>query len=202
MNRVALALSYTLLAASALQQPATAAEPAVFFLDANSQPVVRLDRLPAELGAVRSLLALYSLENGAGCEGKDESGLVRCKLTAALGLGVNCSTDHINLVRQSFDSIPKLSPRWNERDASTDSPGALENLCYRQPDTASWQNVWEIIRVGTYGEIVKVDAILAWGSQYGHGRIRYEHTYKLAQGRVQVLSGKEIELSRSSKGAF
>lgn len=119
---------------------------AVFYIDEHYRPVTRLDRLPHLTAGLKALLALYALENGAGCEGKDEDKRVRCKLTAELGLGSNCSEAHIQLVRSWFDSTPNLTSRWNARwNATTKSPGSLEHFCYGQPDTASWQNIWEII---------------------------------------------------------
>lgn len=102
-----------------------------------------------------------------------------------------------------FEITPNLTPRWSERwNAKAKEPGSLENLCYGRPDTASWQNIWEIIRVKISGEAVDVDAILNWGSQYGHGRIRHTKSYRLAQHSIAEISSQITELNRSSESAF
>lgn len=175
----------------------------VFYLDEHYQPTVRLDRIQPHSEGVKAILALYALENGAGCEGKNERELVNCALTKELGLGANCSADHIALVRTWFDITPNLTSRWNERwNKETRKAGSLEALCYSQPDTASWHNIWEIIRISTEGEVVTVEAVQAWGSQFGHGRVRYKHSYQVLQGRVKEVSAEVTELQRSSKSIF
>jgi hypothetical protein len=175
----------------------------VFYLDKRHMPVVRLDRLPSPSESMKALLALYALENGAGCEGKNEDDLVRCALTAELGLGANCSEEHIRLVRSWFVITPNLTSRWNERwNAKAKESGSLEGLCYGQPDTASWHNTWEIIRVRSSGEAVNVEAIQFWGSQHGHGRVRYRNSYKVGPDTITEVSSQVVELSRSSESVF
>ena len=187
---------------SVLLRPAAASpEQVVFLYDKSWRPVVRLDRLPSGSG-VRAILALYALQNGAGCQGKEPDDLVDCALTRALGLGANCSSEHLSLVRSWFTTTPKLSPRWRSRDAPTQEPGTLEGLCYRQPDTASWQNIWELIRLRPEGNLVHVNAVLFWGSQYGRGRVLYEHTFRVDGHRIITVTAKVSELSRSDKGIF
>lgn len=133
------------------QIPAYASDKSVvFYLDKHYNPVVRLDRLPKPSEGVKAILALYALENGAGCKGKDEQGLVKCALTRELGLGSNCSDDHIRFVRTWFKVTPNLTSRWNSKqDKDSQKAGSLEGLCYGQPDTASWHNIWEIIKIST-----------------------------------------------------
>lgn len=175
----------------------------VFYLDKDYRPVTRLDRIPDLSPGHRALLALYALENGAGCEGKDEGNRVKCDLTQKLGLGANCSDAHIALVRSWFETTPKLTSRWSERwNAKTKSSGTLESLCYGQPDTASWHNVWEIIKIKLAGEFAEVEAILSWGSQYGHGRVRYRNSYRIGEDMILETSSEITELSRSSQGIF
>jgi hypothetical protein len=182
---------------------ARASESAVVFYLDNHRHVVRLDRLPGVSESIKALLALYALENGAGCEGKDENNRVKCALTRELGLGVNCSEAHIRLVRSWFEITPNLTSRWHERwNAKAKEPGSLENLCYGQPDSASWYNVWNVIKLKSSGEIVEVEAILAWGSQYGHGRVRYRTSYRIGSHSISEISSQVTELSRSSESAF
>lgn len=175
----------------------------VFYLDQHYHPVVRLDRIQSAPEGVHAILALYALANGAGCEGKNQQGLVNCALTRRLGLGTNCSPQHIDLVRAWFEITPNLTSRWSERwNKQPQQVDALETLCYRQPDTGSWQNIWEIIRVSTSNGIIAVEAVQAWGSQNGHGRVRYRNSYKISGHRVEEISAEVIELESSSKSIF
>lgn len=175
---------------------------AVFYLDRNYQPIVRLDRVP-QSEAVRSILALYALENGAGCGGKNEQDQVKCSLTSELGLGENCSEEHVRLVRAWFVKTPNLTSRWVEaRNSDAKKPGSLEDLCYRQPDTASWQNIWEIIRVDARSDVVTVDAIFFGGSQHGRTRTRYVTTFRVGHQRITELRSKAKVLESSSKSIF
>lgn len=185
--------------------PAGALETSVvFYLDQHHRPVVRLDRIQSAVPeGVHAILALYALENGAGCKGKNQQGLVHCALTTSLGLGANCSPEHIDLVRAWFETTPNLTSRWSERwDKQTQQVDALETLCYRQPDTASWHNIWEVIQVSASSEIIGVEAVQAWGSQNGHGRVRYKNSYKISGHRVKEISAEVTELKRSSKSIF
>lgn len=173
----------------------------VFYLDRGG-PVVRLDRVPQSEG-VRAILALYALENGAGCEGKNEQGLVKCALTKELGLGANCSEEHIRFVRTWFPKTANLTWRWNERwNGDARNPGALETLCYGQPDTASWQNIWEIIRVDVSSDVVTVDAIVSGGSQHGRTRARYVTSYRIGQHEITELTSNTKVLESSQKSIF
>ena len=121
----------------------------VFYLDKSGRAVARLDRLAPLPEGMRAVLALYALQNGAGCDHVNDIGL-QCGLTVALGFKAQCSEDHISFVRKWFPGpIPALNTRGlPEKLANPRKPGTLEALCYRQPNTASWQNLWEIIRVG------------------------------------------------------
>lgn len=188
----------------AQMQHAYAAERVVvFYLNEHHRPVTRLDRLPDLTPGLKAILALYTLENGAGCEGKDESDRVRCDMTEKLGLGSNCSEAHIQLVRSWFESTPNLTSRWSARwNGKAKAPGALENLCYGQPHTGSWHNIWEIIKVKSTGEFVEVEAILNWGSQYGHGRVRYRNSYKIGSQTIVETASQVTELSRSKESIF
>lgn len=173
----------------------------VFYLDRGG-PVVRLDRVPQSEG-VRAILALYALENGAGCEGKNEQGLVKCALTNELGLGANCSEEHIRFVRKWFTKTANLTSRWHEKwDGDARKPGALEALCYGQPDTASWQNIWEIIRMDVSADVVTVDAIFFGGSQHGRTRTRYITSYRIGQHEVTELTSNTKVLESSQKSIF
>jgi hypothetical protein len=174
----------------------------VFYLDKQYRPVVRLDRIQNLSDGVKAVLAIYALENGAGCEGKNEQGLVRCALTSALGLGGNCSEEHIRFVRSWFSKAPNLTTRWSAGNEDAQKAGTLERLCYGQPDTASWQNIWEIIRVSEVPNGVVVDAIFFGGSQHGRTRTRYNNTYRIEGHSVTEIASKATTLERSFKSIF
>jgi len=87
-------------------------------------------------------------------------------------------------------------------NAKAKAPGALENLCYGQPDTGSWHNIWELIKVKSTGDTVEVEAIQNWGSQYGHGRVHYRNSYKIGAQRIVETASQVTELSRSKEGIF
>ncbi len=160
-----------------------------FYHDKNYQAVVRADRLKALPESTRAILALYALQNGAGCEDRSEAGL-RCRLTSALGFQAQCSAEHIAFVRKWFPGpIPALNTRG--RPVELEQPrtaGTLENLCYGQPDTASWQNIWELIRVSTEGETVRVRAVGQWSSQNGSGKFAYATQFHVAANSITVIS--------------
>ena len=160
-----------------------------FNLDKNYQPVVRTDRIKALPESTRAILALYALQNGAGCEGRSEAGL-QCKLSSALGFSAQCSAEHTAFVRKWFSGpIPALNTRG--RAAELQHPrahGTLENLCYRQPDTASWQNIWELVRISTEGDVVQVQAVGSWFSQNGSGKFAYTTTFQINANSVNLVS--------------
>lgn len=175
---------------------------AVFYFDEHSRPVVRLDRIPLS-DPVKAILALYALQNGAGCGGKNEQDLVTCALTSELGLGANCSEEHLRTVRRWFSKVPSLSSRWNPNlDGDARKAGALEALCYRQPDTASWQNIWAVIRMDVKADVVTVDAIFFGGSQHGRTRARYQASYRIGQQEISVLRSKRTVLESSARSIF
>lgn len=175
---------------------------AVFYLDQHFSPVVRLERT-SQSEAMKAILAMYALQNGAGCGGKNEQALVKCALTNNLGLGANCSEEHLRLVRGWFKKTPNLTSRWNPRvDGDPSRLGALESLCYGQPDTASWQNIWEIIRVDESSESVRVDAIFFGGSQHGRTRARYVTTYRIEEKEITVVHSTVKVLESSAKSIF
>jgi hypothetical protein len=82
----------------------------VFLLDQKYEPIVRLEKLAPLSEAMRALLAMYALENGSGCESETvrDKGL-HCELTAALGIGPQCSQAQVRLVRASRDDSPPTS---------------------------------------------------------------------------------------------
>ena len=139
---------------------ATAAPVEVFYLPNGSadEGAVRLNLLPRGKPVLRAILAMYALQQGGGCGGRDNIGF-RCGLTTALGLGAQCSKRHVETVRRAFVAgMPILSGWQPERYEKVDVPGELEGTCYMQPDSSSFQETWRSIRLSRDGDIVVVDA--------------------------------------------
>lgn len=177
---------------------------AVFYYAADgSGPVLRLDRVPNMSEGMKAILALYALENGADCRGPSEQGGLKCALTAELGLGANCSQEHLALVRKWFPVVPELTGRWSRKwNEDSSKEGSLERLCYTQTDSGSWQNIWQVIRVTARGNKISVTAIMQGGSQYGQSRIKYVNEYKITERHVKVTSSRKVILERSQRPLF
>ena len=181
-------------AAFALGSTCFAAAPTtVFYYDKNNLPVVRVDRLKPLPESTRAILALYALQNGAGCEGRDSRGL-QCTLTRALGFQSQCSTEHVALVRKWFPhSIPELNTRGTPKELQNPSAeGTLVGLCYQQPDTASWKNIWEVIRISFSGELVTVQALGQWVSTNGEGKFGYVTEFRVGGNSIEVVSNQKV----------
>jgi len=197
-SKLLAALLLVLSASCANARPTAADDGRVFFVGDHYPPSIRLDRLPNQSEQLRAILAMYTLQNGAGCEGRDSNGRLRCSLTSELGLGANCSPEHFQLVRKWFTETPKLSSRWVPWEKDSRKEGALENLCYRQPDTASWQNIWTEIQVKMTGSRVVVSAIQHWASTNGSGTVRYKSEYDITNSQVKVVSSMGKTLCEST----
>jgi hypothetical protein len=207
MTRSAPALAMAILAIAvfvALPSRASAAEPVtVFLLDAHYEPVVRLEKLnPPISEGLRALLAMYALQDGGGCDGESdphENGL-HCVLTTALGVGPQCSAAQIRLVRDWFKgSIPRMSGAAPDIYADAQKPGSLEAICYEAPYTATFQQIWERIRVRQDGTQIFVDAMISWLAREKSGRIHYRTTYKVEDHSITTLSHEEVALKGGSK---
>lgn len=171
-----------------------AQEQAVFSLDKNYSPVVNLERLQPVAEGIKAILAMYALQAGGGCQGHDESGL-RCILTTELGLGAQCSSQHLNLVHTWFKKgIPRMSGYHPNAFKGALKSEDLHNICYNAPEGATYQNIWEIIRVRQKDNLVFINAISDWtaGADGPSGRTRYESVYRIGPHDVSVVSHKEV----------
>jgi uncharacterized protein len=163
----------------------------IFYLDENYLPVVKLERLGPLSDGMRAILAMYALQNGAGCSGGNEN--IRCSLNDALNLGGQCSKEHVNLIRTWFrQSIPKMDEYGDDVYKNIQTPGDLEAICYRMPDGAAFQNRWDIIRVTQNEDHVTVDAHGKWLAREKTGSFRYLTEYRINKDSVTVISHKEI----------
>ena len=173
----------------------------VFYLDEAYHPLVNLKGLQPLSKGIKAILAMYALQAGGGCQGADESGL-RCRLATALGLGAQCSPEHVNLVQSWFkNGMPRMSGYRSDlflRGLETDE---LRSICYKQPETATHQEIWEIIRIEKKNDTVNVDAISSWtvGSDGPSGRKRYKTVYRIDSHDIAVLSHEEVSPGQRAK---
>jgi hypothetical protein len=201
----ALAMAILAIAASvaASQRAAAADAVTVFLLDAHYEPVVRLEKLNPPLSeGLRALLAMYALQDGGGCDSNSdpsEDGL-HCVLTTALGVGPQCSAAQLRLVRDWFKgSIPRMSGVAPDTYADVQKPGSLEAICYQAPYTATFQQIWERIRVRQDGTQIFVDAMVSWLAREKTGDIHYRTTYKVEDHSITTLSHEEVPLKGGNK---
>jgi hypothetical protein len=69
----------------------------VFYLERGTVPTVKLDRIPSRTAAIDAILAMYSLQNGAGCEGQRATGFY-CLLPSWGSVFADASRDGAQLV--------------------------------------------------------------------------------------------------------
>jgi uncharacterized protein len=170
---------------------ANSARVTVFYLDENYRPVVKLERLGPLSDGMRAILAMYALQNGAGCSGGNEN--IRCSLTDSLSIGAQCSKEHVNLIRTWFrQSIPKMGGYGDDVYKNIQTPGGLEAGCYEKPDGATFQSIWDKIRVTQNGNHVIVDAHGKWLAREKTGSFRYLTEYRINNDSVTVISHKEM----------
>ncbi len=180
--------------------PCIAAEAPIVYTFEQNNPIPDTEHLPEPILAV---LAMYSLQNSTGCGLKISDTERECRLTSALGLGGNCSPEHLAFVHAWFKRSPELTSRWSEtQNADTSKPGALESLCFNGSDSGSWVNIWQSITIKSNDKSITVDATLVWGSNNGVGRDRYEHTYEVNNHEIVEKSGRMTEVSRSGESMF
>jgi hypothetical protein len=169
----------------------------VYELDAAFNPVATPDRLEPMSDGMRAILAMYALQAGGGCDTHNENGELVCTLTHSLGLGAQCSPKHVAIVRSWFKKeIPKIKGVGDWTFKKTQAPGVLESMCYNQPDTATFQDVWENIRVTQHGDRVLIDAIDGWIAREFSGRNRYQSAYKITADSIEIISHRKVVISK------
>jgi hypothetical protein len=132
----------------------------IFYLNSSSRPVSRLDRLAPLTDPIRAVLAMYASQAAAGCAPGEGTVGVECELTRALGLGSQCSSQHVGLVTKWFKG-PIPDTGW-----SSDSPqlentkprGDIAAFCYTPAKGQGLERAWERIRLKTRGSQIIVDA--------------------------------------------
>jgi hypothetical protein len=199
----AMVMVLSALVSLACSQQTTAAEAVtVFLLDKKYEPVVRLEKIAPPGDALRAILAMYALQNGGGCESNNdptEDGL-HCILTTKLGVGPQCSEAHLRLVRAWFkSSLPPMSVSTPDQYLNIQRPGSLEEICYSSPNIASFQRIWERIRVKQDGAEVFVDAVGSWMSRDQSGHFHFRTTYKIEDHSITAISHEEVPWKGESK---
>ena len=158
----------------------------VFSYDKNATPLVRIDRFEPIAPGLKAILAMYALQNDAGCTGGYDT--LRCALTDALDVGAQCSSHHVALVKSWFvTEIPKMSEYADQAYKSN-----FENICYKTPDGATSRELWSMIRIAVNGSYVAVDARGHWTSRGKRGMFTYVTKYKIEKKAVKVVSHRKL----------
>lgn len=175
----------------------------VFYLDEQFRPVTKLERLGPLSEGIKAILAMYALQVGGGCEGRDEHG-VRCVLTTSLELGAQCSERHLSLVRSWFKKeLPRMHGFSDQSIQRALKSGDLHSICYNAPHTATRQVIWEIIRIKKDNNLVFVDAMSHWTASSGgdgpSGQNRYQTEYRINTDTVTVVTHKELPMKHKDR---
>jgi hypothetical protein len=142
--------------------------------------------------SMRAILAMYSLQDGTGCNQRDEAGL-HCELTTALGLGTQCSERHIGLVRSWFrNGIPSFSASASVYAKDTQKPGGLETICYHSPGGASVQSSWSTIHININKNIVTIEAEGSWIAHEDSGGAVFRSRYEIGIDSISVIDNSLI----------
>ena len=160
----------------------------IFYYNEKWQPTVKLDRLNPLSDGLKAILAMYALQNSAGCEGGNNN--ISCALTDALELGGQCSEKHISLVRTWFQgSLPKMG-RYMDWAYDVQKPGQLEAVCYMQPDTSTFQDKWDKIQVTQDGNHLVIDAHGTSLSHEDSTSFKFSTEYEILDHSIRVISHK------------
>lgn len=185
-------LTGALVMGCALLQAAGGKQQTIFWLNEAYEPRVNLKPLEPLTPQIKAVLALYAMRAGTGCpvgEWEGKTYVMSCTLTSALGLGRQCSSEHLALIRQWFkDGIPPLHLSPQGKDYA--NAGQLDMICENVPDTASHRSILEVLRVERAGEALSVHAIIT--SSEGTSW-KYSTTYRLLPDRVTVADHTETQ---------
>jgi hypothetical protein len=166
---------------------ATPVQKVIFYLDrTTANPVIRLDQITPLPDGLRAILAMYALQNGAGCSGGNET--ISCAFTNALELEGQCSASHLNLVRTWFrQGIPDMGGYHITQTQNIDEPSFLENICYRSPDTATFQRIWDPIQIDIKNNRVHIKAKVFWLARDRSGSLQYSTLFEIQSQSIRVI---------------
>jgi hypothetical protein len=164
--------------------------------------VVRLDKLsPPLTEGLRAILAMYTLQSGAGCEDPVPDKKLSCALNTALKVGPQCSDAQLQLVGAWFKSVPKMSGDKTDSNKYVDiqPPGSLKELCLSAPDDGEGNvQIWTRIKVTQDGGKVLIDAE---GVSEAGGDIETHYRYKTKyqiQGHSIATLSHEMKMLRQN----
>lgn len=107
---------------------------------------------------------------------------------------------HIRLVRSWFKgAMPKMGGYAADDYKDSKHSGGLEAICYSRPEGASFQRVWDLIRVRQAGNHVFVDAHGSWVAREESGSFRYQTEYELVQENIKLVAHKELPIQKNRK---
>jgi hypothetical protein len=96
-------------------------------------------------------------------------------------------------------SIPRMSGLQPDVYLNVQRPGSLEEICYRVPYTATFQQTWNRIRVTQDGAEIFVDAVGSWLARDKSGLFHYRTTYKVEGHSITMLAHEEVPPKGQSK---
>jgi hypothetical protein len=163
----------------------------------STEAEINLKPLEPLSPAMRAILAFYAMRANSGCPPGEWSGdryRMQCPLTTALGLGDQCSDEHIALVRKWFkDGIPPVNLDKAEA-VRIGKSGKFEDACNATPYTATHQTNWLTLRVERKKpDLMTVEASGAGtsGPEADSGFFTDVTTYRILPDRVKVVSHRE-----------
>jgi hypothetical protein len=84
--------------------------------------------------------------------------------------------------------LPKLGGYRAGQYADVSTPGVLEGICYRGPDTAKYQRVWKRISLAHAGETVEVEATGLQMNDSGVSSFGFRTVFRLDGDQAFVVS--------------
>ena len=76
-------------------------------------------------------------------------------------------------------------------------PEELRSICYNAPETATRQEIWEMIRIRINKNLIFVDATSDWiaGADNSSIKMRYQTQYRIETNQVTVVTHKKYSIS-------
>ncbi len=177
------------LPAPAPPAPALPAPVTVLSWDQQGNAHVDLHLLAPLTPQLRAVLAVYAFSANTGCEGPEEGEPMRCALTTALGLGEQCSSAQLELIRRWFKrGLPAFGGDAAE-SADVLKRYGYRFACYAIPAGASHQLHWDALQVELAGELATVRASGTWlNTTERAGDYRTVTVFRLLADRVDVVT--------------